>query len=443
MEQTAISDEPGHQEAEHAKEGADGPGWESPQTRKIRHQFKVLWARSEWALFCDYINRLIQVPELDHIYIVTDNRHQVEDTLAESGAKSAWADSTGFSPGITVLSDSDMCSKTPLPEAGRRGDNRETPSQALDTPSKPGDFHMGQVLQQLIAQTGLTHLLVSGGTALPLIGPDQLRAYIKQLFTMERGMITNNPQSGDLVLFHPANAIQEIVLPRSDNELSNNLQYQARLPRVLMEPSTATLFDIDTPIDLLLYYRLTGKPSWLMRDYAQLFERAEEKLEALIPVISRDYRELILAGRIAGNIIAYINEWLRVRLRVFAEERGMKALGRIHRGEINAFLGLIMEDQSVDKLFRYFEAVGTAILWDNRPAIYHMKKGLPGDQERDLDRFLMDLFYPEAVKDPVLQSIADRAYRSGLPLLMGGHSLVSGGIYALVTLVYRQGGPEV
>lgn len=405
-----------------------------------RAQLKQAMASAEWHLFQAYIEKLIAVPELEIIYVVTGAPDRAKQVLMNGNdglqqgerlrvldAREGWA-----APGGEVNADPGCEANAVLKSPERSG-------------QAPEDFHLGRVLKRLVDQAGITHLLVSGGTALPLLASATLRSYVRRLCSMERGLITNNPQSGDLVMFHPATAIHEIQLPRSDNALSNNLQYQANLPRELMAQSTETLFDIDTPTDLLLYHRLTGEPTWLLTAYGPLFDRASKKLEALLPVIGRDYRELILAGRVAGNIISYINTHLRVRLRIFAEERGMKALGRIDRGEVSSFLGLLAEQHGVDALFSYFESVGEAMLWDNRAPLYHMGRGLPGHSsgEADWDRFMMDLFYPEAVKDPVLQTIADRAWESDMPMLLGGHSLVSGGIYALVELVYRQGGPEI
>ncbi|GAI01183.1 unnamed protein product [marine sediment metagenome] len=48
------------------------------------------------------------------------------------------------------------------------------------------------------------------------------------------------------------------------------------------------------------------------------------------------------------------------------------------------------------------------------------------------DRFYSDLLKPEKISDPFLREFTYEALNASIPIVLGGHSLVSGGLYALV-----------
>ncbi|ACB85786.1 hypothetical protein [Natranaerobius thermophilus] len=442
-----------------------------------------LMNRVENELFLDYLKKLLQIPEIDKVFAVTSvkdhkklredleklqklpqqqpqhprqQQHPRQPQQPEPPQHSKQQHSKQLQQSKQQQSHQSQ-SQSQSQQAQSQRDQRDQSARSAQhcrttqliqsaqpqtqleiiNSEQEGSFHLGKTLQKLVTDYELDRVLVSGGTALPLMETWELGRYIRELQDRDDFMITNNPQSGDLILFHPARLVNEIPQFASDNELSNNLRYQAGLPQKLMDKSTAPLFDIDTPVDLLLYYQLTGKPSWLMEEYGHLFARLQNKLEEVSRIAATDYRELILAGRVSGNIISYINEHLRVRLRIFSEERGMKALKRIQERKVSSFMGNLLEDLGPQGLFSYLEKVGEAALIDTRVMFYHMKRGLPDQQGADLDRFYSDLFLYEYVQDPVIKEFTKCGYQSSMPLLMGGHSLVSGGIYALTSLIYR------
>ncbi|OWZ84840.1 hypothetical protein [Natranaerobius trueperi] len=345
-------------------------------------------------LFWSYLNKLVKINEIDKIFLVTNDEMLVHSL--------------------------------------NNGCYKEKPIELINTKDK--DFHLGKILLELIDSYNLTHLLVSGGTCLPLIDVAELRGYVKKLLEEDEILITNNPQSGDIVLFNPADKIKEIRLPDSDNQLSNNLRYEAGLKQHLMEKSTGVLFDIDTPTDVVLYHQITGKLDKVMDEYNYLFDRLNSRIKSVSEVLKQDYKELIITGRVSGNIISYINEYLRVRIRAYSEERGMKALGRISERKVSSLFGYMLEDLGSDGLFTYFENIGDVGIIDSRVIFYHMNRGI----DSEMDRFYSDLFLPEKIKDPVIREFTERAKESSMPLLLGGHSLVSGGIYSLIDLANNE-----
>ena len=108
-----------------------------------------------------------------------------------------------------------------------------------------------------------------------------------------------------------------------------------------------TQFDIDTPADLLV---MAASPLVPPRGFGYL-NLDTQNIEKIKEVLCGDYRELALIGRIGAPVIARLNRNFKVRLRVFSEERGMKALGRLERNEVVSLLGYWLEEAGPEKFF--------------------------------------------------------------------------------------------
>jgi hypothetical protein len=118
--------------------------------------------------------------------------------------------------------------------------------------------------------------------------------------------------------------------------------------------------------------------------------------------------------------------------RVFSEERGLKASGREERGEGRSLLGFLLEEVGPERFFRTLSKLADLALIDSRVLFAHMRKW-PTAQ----DRFLSDLLRAEEVQDPEIREFTAAAREAPIPVILGGHSLVSGGLYALVELAWQ------
>ncbi len=285
-------------------------------------------------------------------------------------------------------------------------------------------FHFGRQLLDLVERHQIRRLLYLGGAAVPLISAAELAAACRQVPEGANRFVTNNVQSADIIAFSPAAVLRDYPLPATDNELAMLLRYQARLEQVLMPATLGTQFDIDTPADLLV---LAASPFGGPRlrcalDSLQLDLSAVEKFKQ---ILRGDYLEVALIGRVGAPAIARLNSHFKIRLRVFSEERGMKALGRLESGQVVSLLGYWLEEVGPEKFFHYLAKTVQGALIDNRVIFAHMKKDLS-----DADRFWSDLGRADLVSDPWAREFTLAATGSGLPVLMGGHSLVTGCIYA-------------
>ncbi len=295
----------------------------------------------------------------------------------------------------------------------------------------PANFHFGRQLLEMIERHKIKKLLYLGGAAVPLIQPEELALACRLAAEKEGCYVTNNVQSADMVAFNPASVLGRYPLPATDNALPLLLRYDVRFKQKLLPLTLGSQFDIDTPSDLLI---LASSPFGGPKLRAEL-DKLDLNLTSVLKlkeVLRRDYEELALIGRVGAPAIARINHCLKVRLRVFSEERGMKALGRLERGEAVSLLGYWLDEIGPARFFEYLSRTSRAALIDTRVIFAHQKRPLS-----DADRFYSDLGRYQEIEDGFVREFTEAAQNCGIPVMLGGHSLVTGGVWALTEEMSR------
>jgi CTP:molybdopterin cytidylyltransferase MocA len=334
----------------------------------------------------DTLSKLCQAPEVDQVLLVTNY-----DGLASEAAEFATVD---FEPN------------------GRR-------------------FHFGTRLRQVIVKYGLENVIYMGGAAAPLISPCEFNQIALALKRSRNTVIMNNVQSADLVAFTPARAIDEIELPDNDNSLGNLLR-GIGMSRMLVPNSGRVNFDIDTPTDILILGLHPDCGARLSRAIASL-DWPRDKLNQAIEILRDDSREIAVIGRVGPSVIQYINANMVHRMRVFSEERGMKALGREERGEVVSLLGFMIEELGPCKFFEYLSSVCDLAFIDTRVIFAHLQK-----QVSDWDRFQSDLGRFQLIENQWVKEFTRSAWESPIPVILGGHSLVAAGLWILAEMVAKE-----
>jgi hypothetical protein len=105
----------------------------------------------------------------------------------------------------------------------------------------------------------------------------------------------------------------------------------------------------------------------------------------------------------------------------------MRASGRQERGEVRSLLNEYLDLVGVEQFFARLGSMADAILLDNRVIL--ASRGL---WPSDADRFHSDLLMDEKVGDPFLRALTAAARNAPVPVVMGGHSLVAGGLAVLL-----------
>jgi hypothetical protein len=97
-------------------------------------------------------------------------------------------------------------------------------------------------------------------------------------------------------------------------------------------------------------------------------------------------------------------------------------------------LGLYADLAGTNGLVRALEQLSNAAFLDTRVLFAH--RGLKPSLQ---DRFASDALLPAEITDPWVREFTEAVLSASIPIVLGGHSLVSGGVWALSERV-REGG---
>lgn len=300
--------------------------------------------------------------------------------------------------------------------------------QGVSIERTPDTIDFDRQLRATIDRLGSTAVVYVGGGSAPLLGLADLRELVAAVETP--GLVrANNYLSSDYVAFRPASALARTLPVRNDNDLAWRLYHDAGLARVPVERTLAGTLDIDTPTDLALLTLLPELPSRLST-YLASHAPDLPALAAVERTMADPFRTLIVAGRLNTQLWALIERDVSFLKRLFIEERGMRANGRQERGEVRSLLGLVLRDAGPSRFFAYLAELGDAAVLDTRPLFAHLTPRLT-----TADRFASDLLQPDLIADPLVRDFTVAARDAALPVVLGGHALVTGGLWLLAQRV--------
>ena len=291
-------------------------------------------------------------------------------------------------------------------------------------------FHFGHNLRDVIYKYQMERVFYIGGGGMPLLPTGEMAQIARQLLAAQETVISNNPYSADLVAFTPADALDRIPLPANDNVLPKLLYGEAGLEGVTLPRSIATLLDVDTPIDLaiLSLYSSIGPH---LRAYLDTLDLDQDRLLRAAKLLTDPQAEILVAGRISTYVWSRLERETACRCRIISEERGMRADGREQTGKVRSILGQYMETARPQDFFRGLTQLGDAAFLDTRVLFHHL-----GLKAAPSDRFLSDLMRPGEIGHTWLREFTQAALDAPIPVILGGHSLVSGGLLALIEIAW-------
>lgn len=297
-------------------------------------------------------------------------------------------------------------------------------------------FHFGDNLLRVCKAHNLERIVYVGGGAMPLGTPSVLADLALSVSGASACVVSNNLFSADIVAFYPASALERIVLPANDNDLAWLLHYKAALPYAPTPKSLATYFDIDTPTDLAtLHYVSGGAPfAQTIGSHLRAFlggvpgelPTLAANVESAYKVMSTRRAQVFLAGRVSSWTWRRLEINLPSQTRIVSEERGMRASGRETRGEVHSLLGMFADLAGVKGLVQALEIAADVAFLDTRVLFAHM-----GLAPRRAERFASDAFFPQDIADPWIRDLTQATATANIPIVLGGHSLIAGGVWAL------------
>jgi hypothetical protein len=291
--------------------------------------------------------------------------------------------------------------------------------------SEPGKVHVGRWLSKLTKRFDLDKIVYFGGGSAPLMPAESLDDLLNQIMDAERGIFTNNRYGSDWAAITPAAIVIEYQarLPL-DNMLGWVLSTEAELPVVVQSPSAASRLDIDTPHDLLTL-RLHPNTKPKLEKYLVGLPLDDATLSEVLTVLSQKASHVFLAGRLSPEAWQALNTVTQCWLRVLSEERGMVSSGRLARGEVFSILADYIERVGLNGFINMLIDQIQAAIIDNRVMLAHN-----GQWPSKSDRFASDLGLDDQISDPWLRDLTIAAFEAPIPILMGGHGLLSGNLFA-------------
>ena len=310
--------------------------------------------------------------------------------------------------------------------------------------SDPDAFHFGEALARICKEHSLERVVYIGGGSMPLGTQDDLAHIAGAVSGAGQCVTANNLYSADMVAFYPASALERTELPATDNDLAWRLYYRAGLPFAALPRNLTTQFDIDTPADLVTLWqatlqstdagpihapaRLSAGPhlSQILSVVPRFMPRLTENMAHTYEVMSTKRAQLLVAGRVSSWVWRRLEVNLPCQTRIFSEERGMQAGGREARGEVRSLLGLYMDAKGVRGIIEALDQLCDAAILDTRVLFAHQRLSVSR-----ADRFASDALLPEQVADDWVRKLTEGMLTANVPIVPGGHSLISGGIWAL------------
>jgi len=113
----------------------------------------------------------------------------------------------------------------------------------------------------------------------------------------------------------------------------------------------------------------------------------------------------------------------------------MIADGAYRQGFARSILGFYLERVGVSRFFATLADLGDAAFIDTRVLLAHLRL-----RPSQADRFYSDIGRVEAIRDPFLRAFTGAAREAPIPVVLGGHSLVSGGLMLLAEIARQRAG---
>jgi hypothetical protein len=178
-----------------------------------------------------------------------------------------------------------------------------------------------------------------------------------------------------------------------------------------------------------------------------------ERLAELAEVVTNRRAELLVSGRVSAATLRWLESGVACRVRALVEERGLRAASRLAQSSATAgsrpprsVLGELLDRDGPDALARLVSRLADAAVIDTRVLLAHRlgsdEAAAPAAWPPAEDRFASDLLLPQSIADPWLRALTESAAGAAVPsstttplsdhpVLLGGHTMVNGGLRLL------------
>jgi hypothetical protein len=254
-------------------------------------------------------------------------------------------------------------------------------------------------------------------------------------------VVTNNRFSSDafVVAGDLSEALGVLSGLGADNSAPRALEAAGFTIRDLSD-APWTRFDVDTPLDLALLRLATRLPGTRTLDPAisAFLEGAQlpggrslaiPRVDEVFTVLRNRNAELVVAGRVPSSAFAYLEQQAACRVRLFVEERGMRAAAA---NRPRSLLADWVTESGASSLVERLMDLGNAVILDTRVIMAALVGSAdPAVWPAPEDRFASDLADPTPISAEWLRELTTTAAAASVPFLLGAHTLVSDGLRIL------------
>ena len=300
--------------------------------------------------------------------------------------------------------------------------------------------------------------VVLGSGSIPLARAADLRRFVEVAAGPGGRALANNRYSADVVAVSRAADLAELPPLPADNALPRWLEERAGVAVADLRSRWRLGVDIDTPLDLLILAAGgAGRGGDGAGDGVGAFHGTApligERLAALAEVLTDRRGELLVAGRVSATTLRWLENGVACRVRALVEERGLRAASRLAQSGATtdsrpprSVLGELLDRDGPESLARTVATLADAAVIDTRVLLAHRHGADESAGPPAEDRFASDLLLPASIADPWLRAltasaagpssisapgIAVATFPSDRPILLGGHTLVNGGLRLL------------
>ena len=329
--------------------------------------------------------------------------------LAAAGVSARAARAGGF--GRVVLATS---------EAAGDGDGAYTIDHDV-----PGEaFSLRKRVLGLVEKLEAEAVAVMGAGALPFLAAEDFAAVREGLAGGVNAAVTNNFYSSDLTAWTPSDAIARVGPLARDNVLPRRLRDEAGCAVTVLPRTVRTAFDLDTPADLAVLALSEETPEAIREALPAEAALPLAPYRALMPLLCDPDAEILVAGRVASATWGHLERETACRVRIVSEERGLASAPEGHPAR--SLVGRLLEELGMERFAGELASMADAVVLDTRVLLAHA-----GSRASREDRFQSDLLAAGQVTDPWLRDLTAALAAAEVPVLAGGHSLLSGGVMAL------------
>ena len=319
----------------------------------------------------------------------------------------------------------------------------------FDGPPDGGSFHWGRwyaaAARRALATGNVDAVGYAGAGALALLddqGLDNL------LSPVPGELVANNRFSADAFVAASDldRALATLELCESDNGAPRALNAAGWEWRDLGATPWAR-FDVDTSLDLALLRlatRLDGTRALdgSVRGFLEMARLPGDRplevpnLDRIGAVIRDRSAELVVAGRVPTTTWQMLETETACRVRALVEERGMRSSGA---GQVpRSILAALMDRSSPTELVAEIARLGDAVVLDTRV----LMSAVAGSGEAttwppEEERFASDFGDASRIATPWLRELVEAAATASVPMLFGGHALVSDGLRLIVSAAWQ------